>query len=100
MRIEVRERARQDFLEGFHFYDRQSEGVGRYFADSVMADIESLRLYAGIHARHSGYYRMIARRFPFAIYYRIEEDVVRVHAILDCRRDPAWIEKRLTRGET
>ncbi len=97
MRIEILERARQDFLEGFRFYEKQSEGVGRYFLDSMMADIESLHLYAGVHARQLGFYRMIARRFPFAIYYRIEGGVVRVHAVLDCRRNPAWIRKRLTR---
>ena len=47
MRIEILARARQDFLDGFRFYEKQSEGVGRYFVDSLMADIESLHLYAG-----------------------------------------------------
>jgi plasmid stabilization system protein ParE len=53
-----------------------------------MADIESLRLYAGIHASHFGYQRLLAKRFPFAIYYRVVKDVVQVWAVLDCRRDP------------
>jgi plasmid stabilization system protein ParE len=97
MRIEILDRAREDFLDGFRFYEKQREGVGHYFVDSLMADIESLRLYAGVHARQWGYYRMIARRFPFAVYYRIEEEVVQVHAVLDCRRNPTWIRQRLTR---
>ena len=97
MRIEILDRAKQDFLDGFRFYEEQSEGVGRYFVDSLMADIESLQLYAGVHAKQLGYYRMRARRFPFAIYYRLEEEVIQVHAVLDCRRNPAWIRKRLTR---
>jgi len=95
MRIEILDRAIRDFLDGFRFYENQSEGVGRYFFDSLMADIESLHLYAGVHAKQFGYYRMIARRFPFAIYYRIEDDSIRIHAVLDCRRDPTWIRKRL-----
>lgn len=33
--------------------------------------------------------------FPFAIYYTIEENVIKVYAVLDCRKDPAWIRKRL-----
>ena len=99
MRIEIHDRAKQDFLEGFQFYEKQRAGLGRYFSDSLMADIESLHLYAGVHAKQLGYYRMIARRFPFAIYYRIEEEAIRVHAVLDCRRNPAWIRKRLARGE-
>ena len=97
MRIEILDRARQDFLDGFRFYEKQSEGVGHYFVDSLMADIESLHVYAGVHAKQFGFYRMIARRFPFAIYYRLEEAFVRVHAVLDCRRNPEWIRKRLTR---
>ena len=43
----------------------------------------------------SGDHRLLAKRFPFAIYYRIQNEVVRVYAILDCRRDPAWIHDRL-----
>ncbi len=96
MRIEILARAREDFRHGIRFYEEQSEGVGRYFFDSLMADLESLHLYAGVHPRQYGYYRMLARRFPFAIYYRIEEGAVRVHAVLDCRRNPAWIQQRLT----
>jgi plasmid stabilization system protein ParE len=97
MRIEILERAKQDLREGIQFYERQAEGVGQYFLDSMTADIESLHLFAGVHARQSGLYQMIARRFPFAVYYRVEKEVVRIHAVLDCRRDPAWIGKRLAR---
>jgi hypothetical protein len=38
---------------------------------------------------------MLARRFPFAVYYRVESDGVVVYAVLDCRRDPAWTRERL-----
>ena len=57
---------------------------------------ESLYIYAGIHALHFGYQRLLSKRFPFAIYYRLQKDFVRVYAILDCRRNPAWIRNRLT----
>ena len=96
MRIEILAEAEQDLLDGFRFYERQSEGVGGYFVDSILTDIESLHLYAGIHVLQFGYHRMLAKRFPFAIYYRAEKQVVRVYAVLDCRRDPAWIRDRLT----
>jgi plasmid stabilization system protein ParE len=41
-------------------------------------------------------HRLLAKRFPFAIYYRVEGDPVQVYAVLDCRRNPAWIRDRLT----
>jgi len=96
MKIRISEAAEQDHIDGHRFYERQSAGLGAYFVDSILADIESLQLYAGIHVLHFGYHRLPAKRFPFAIYYRVEGDLVRVYAILDCRRDPAWIRGRLT----
>jgi hypothetical protein len=38
----------------------------------------------------------LSQRFPFAVYYRLQKDIIRVYAILDCRRNPAWIRNRLT----
>ena len=95
MRIEILDEAEKDLVDGFAFYERQSKGLGDYFLDSIFSDVESLHLYAGIHALHFGYHRLLAKRFPFAIYYRVQNDVVRVYAILDCRRNPAWIRDRL-----
>jgi plasmid stabilization system protein ParE len=96
MRIKILPEAEQDLMDGFRFYESQRPGVGKYFLDCLLADIESLSKYAGIHARELGYYRMFAKRFPFAVYYRVEEDLVRIRAVLDCRRNPAWIRDRLS----
>ena len=96
MRIEILDAAEADLIDGFKFYERQSSGIGGYFLDSLFSDIESLYLYAGIHALHFGYHRLLSKRFPFAIYYRIQEDVIWIYAVLDCRRNPAWIRNRLS----
>ena len=96
MRIELLDEAEQDLVEGFAFYEGKSQGLGDYFLDSLFADIESLRIYAGVHALTFGYHRLLAKRFPFAIYYRVANDVIRIYAVLDCRRDPAWTRNRLT----
>ncbi len=96
MRIEILDEAEEDLINGFAFYERLAEGLGDYFLDSLYADLDSLRLYAGIHSLHFGYHRLLAKRFPFAVYYRIQDEVIRIYAILDCRRNPAWVRKRLT----
>ena len=96
MRIELLDSAEKDLLDGFKFYERQSKGLGSYFLESLFSDIESLYLYAGIHATHFGYNRMLSKRFPFAIYYKSDKKVIRVYAILDCRRNPAWTRNRLS----
>ena len=95
MKVQILDEAKQDLLDGYRFYERQSEGLGDYFLDSLSADIDSLQIYGGIHAREFGYHRLLAKRFPFAVYYDVAQDVVCVYAVLDCRRDPAWTRQRL-----
>lgn len=95
MKIVILNEAEQDLIDGFRFYDRQEQGLGDYFLDSVMADIDSLLLYAGIHITCFGKHRMLCKRFPFGVYYNVVDDEIRVSAILDLRRDPAWIRGRL-----
>ena len=96
MKIRILRAASQDLIDGHRFYAAQGEGVGEYFLDSLYSDIDSLALTAGIHELHFGsFHRMLSKRFPFAVYYRIEADVVLVYAVLDCRRNPAWVRKRL-----
>ncbi len=96
MRVRILAEASTDLLDGFAFYEQQSPGLGEYFLDSLFADIDSLQIYGGIHEQVLGYQRLLAKRFPFAVYYRIEHSEVRVRAVLDCRRDPAWIRDRLS----
>jgi len=95
MRVQILEEATADLADGFQFYERQAEGLGEYFLDSLWSDILSLRIYGGVHDAHYGYLRLLAKRFPFAVYYRIENNTARVRAVLDCRRDPNWISARL-----
>jgi hypothetical protein len=96
MRIELLNSAEKDLLDGFKFYEHQSKGLGNYFLESLFSDIDSLHIYAGIHAIHFGYNRILSKRFPFAIYYKSDKENIRVYAILDCRRNPAWIRNRLS----
>jgi len=95
MRVQVLVEATADLAAGFRFYERQADGLGDYFLDSLWSDIQSLRISGGIHAIHYGYHRLISKRFPYAVYYRIEDGVARVRAVLDCRRDPKLISERL-----
>ena len=99
MKIEILDEAQQDLIEGFHFYEKRESGLGSYFLDCLFSDIDSLILYAGIHRIVFGYYRLLSKRFPFAIYYSVEHDVARVHAVLDCRRNPTWIRRRLRENQ-
>ncbi|GBD96157.1 MAG TPA: type II toxin-antitoxin system RelE/ParE family toxin [Nitrospirae bacterium] len=89
-----------DLEEGRRFYDEKEQGVGDYFFDSLISDLESLKLYAGIHSKRLGFYRMFSKRFPFAIYYEINKDIASVVAVLDMRRHPSWIRGKLDKRKS
>jgi plasmid stabilization system protein ParE len=93
--IEILSGARDDLIAGYRFYEHQAPGLGKYFRESILGDIDALAAHGSVHAEVFGYHRALSKRFPFAIYYRIEADVVRVRAILDCRRNPSWIRRRI-----
>lgn len=96
MKIKLLSSALEDLSEGRSFYNKQGEGLGEYFFDSLFSDIDSLVLYAGIHQKVYGYHRMLSKRFPYAIYYRLEEETsVMVYRVLDLRRDPKKTRKAL-----
>jgi hypothetical protein len=96
MTVRIEAPARNDLVEGYDFYEKNEEGLGGYFLASLYSDIESLRIYGGIHRKeYRSLYRALSRKFPFAIYYVLEKNEAVVKAVLDCRRDPSWIRKRL-----
>lgn len=96
MEIRILSAARDDLAEEHCFYEMQGAGVGGYFVDSLASDIDSLALYAGIHGKVFGFYRMLSHRFPWAIYYRFEgEGAVVVFRVLDCRQEPRKIGRAL-----
>ncbi len=95
MKIKILSSANQDLIDGYYFYEQQSDGIGSYFLDSLYSDIDSLLINAGVHQKHFEYYRLLSKRFPFAVYYKINNRIIFVYAVLDCREKPAWIRKKL-----
>jgi hypothetical protein len=95
MRLEILAEAQADLIAGYRFYEVRAPGLGGYFLDSLFADIDSLRLDAGVHRVVLDFHRALSRRFPFAIYYRTGGGCVWVYAVLDCRRNPTWVQLSL-----
>ena len=88
MKIKISGGAERDIADGCDFYGDIDPNLATYFHDSISADIDSLLLYAGVHAKVDGWHYTFASRFPFVIWYGVTEDIVVVYAVLDGRRDP------------
>ena len=95
MTINVLDSAEEDILHAMHFYEQQSYGLGSYYLDSIMSDIESLYIYAGIHMKIWSHHRLLSKRFPYSIYYKVDDETIFVHAVLDNRREPSLTQGRL-----
>ena len=52
--VVVMEEVADDLNDGKAFYEQRESGIGEYFWDSLIADIESLVIYAGVHVREHG----------------------------------------------
>ncbi len=91
--------ALDDLRDGFRFYEVQEPGLGNYFLSHLRADIDGLKITAGIHRQpYRHLYRLLSQRFPYAIFYEFDADIALVIAVVDCRRDPDWIRKHLDKS--
>ena len=96
MNIRILTLAIDDLERGRSFYERQQHGLGDYFLDTLFSDIDSLLLHAGVHRKVFGYFRALSDRFPYAIYYRVDDEEICIWRVLDCRQNPDRIEHVLT----
>ncbi len=94
-KVLISEDAFGDLNDGFLFYEAQDFGLGDYFTACLRADIEGLKITAGIHKEVHGFHRLLSRVFPHGIFYTAQADVVTILAVIDLRRNPDWISSRL-----
>ena len=95
MKIFITNEAELNIAKAMSFYESQKDGLGAYFLDAISSDIESLHIYYGIHIKIKEYFRILSKRFPYAIYYKYDGNVIYIYAVLDCRSNPQNINKVL-----
>jgi hypothetical protein len=76
------------------------KGIAHHFLDTIFSDIDSLILYAGVHIKLNDYHRLLSKTFPYAVYYQIDADIIKIYAILDCRRNPNQTIEELKQRRT
>lgn len=89
MRLLYTDRAKDDLEISFAWYEGQRRGLGFEFLDCLEAAIETIAQMPKLYAIHHDIFRrVLVRRFPFSIFYSIEETEIVIHAIFDNRQDP------------
>lgn len=87
--VRLRREAEQDLLDAARWYEDQRPGLGQQFLDEVAAILsviaETPLVYPLVHRNAR---RALIRRFPFGVYYRFENAISTVLAVLHGSRDP------------
>jgi len=89
MQVLVRPSAAADIEQAFVWYEQRRAGLGNEFLTAAQEALEGI---IGSPTRNPVIYRgtrrKLLRRFPYAIFYRVYDEVVVVIACLHGRRDP------------
>ena len=92
MKLRYTDRARDDLDVAFAWYERQRRGLGFEFLDCVENVVKSIIESPKMNRiRYSNFRSCVIRRFPFSVFYTVEDGEVVVHSVFDNRQDP---EKR------
>jgi len=87
--------AKQDIFQICDWYASKREGLDREFLFHLEEIIARLRLNSEMYPV---YYRNTQRvpvhRFPYALYYRLVDDAIRIVALYHCSRYPSTWRKR------
>ena len=97
LRLIVRPEAEADILEAALWYESREPGLGLEVIAEIHAAIDRalenpmayLLLRKDPHLR-----RILARRFPYRIFYTVKSDVLVVFAILHAARDERYWQRR------
>ena len=84
-----------DVEAAFEWYENERPGLGLEFLDELRASYN--RIADGplrYEELRGGIRRALLRRFPYAVYFAIEGDIVVVVAVLHASRDPAEWQRR------
>ena len=95
LKVFLRPEAEADIEDAATWYDRQRKGLGQEFLDDVLVALDTIsenpNIYPVVYRQSR---RAVVRRFPFGIFYRVDEGLVVVLAVMHGSRHPRRWKKR------
>ena len=90
--VRIREEAEVDLSDAAIWYEQQRAGLGQEFLARALSVLESLPDHPNLYpVVHKGVRRALLDRFPFGIFYSVENEFILVYAVMHARRHPrSW----------
>jgi toxin ParE1/3/4 len=91
-----------DAFAGYAWYEEKEQGLGDEFLRTFYACANEVLRNPLISLKvHREFRRRLLRRFPYAVYFRIEDNEIVVFGLFHCARDPRTTRAALRiRGES
>ncbi len=96
MKLVFRAAAAADVEEAYRWYEAQRAGLGDEFLAGVKTSLEAVLSHPeAAPAVHRDIRRLLLKRFPYGIYYRLVDGMAVVVACFHAKRNPrVWRSRR------
>src|SRR5271157_1909492 len=85
-----------DVLRGYTWYETRSPGLGEEFLRTFYRFAEEIPRNPLRYPKvYGAFRRRIMKKFPYAIYFQIKNNLVIVIGLFHCARDPRVIDSQL-----
>jgi len=87
----------EDAIAGYSWYEEKARGLGDDFLRMFYACANDIARNPLLYQKaYREFRRRLLRRFPYAIYFRIEQNEILVAGLFHCARDPRTISLSLS----
>ena len=94
--VHIQSPAVLDIVEAAEHYEEQRPGLGLEFTLEVDAAIGRASEYPEMYeVKEQGARRILVRRFPYSVYYLVEDGGLEIFAVLHQHREPDHWQSRI-----
>ena len=94
--LEISDEAETDLKNAYQFYAEESTRVAESFFKQINSSLETIKKnLRSFPYAYKSVQKFVVKKFPFVIYYQLDESSIRVIAIFHTSRNPEIWNERL-----
>lgn len=91
----IKPEAENDLYEAIEWYKEQNENLPSQLLNEVEIGLNNIQKYPEHYQKRYKEIRItFTKKFPYGIYYTLENEIIFVHAILHNKQNPKSVDKR------